>query len=72
MTKKDVQIRPADCEPGDIGDALDREIDLLWALIAGLQTIHSEHPDPYTHGTLVLANAILDRLNEIRRDVDRL
>jgi hypothetical protein len=44
----------------DIADALDRQIDLMWALIASLQTIQSEHPDPYTKSAPVLADAILD------------
>ena len=56
----------------DIADALDRQIDLMWALIAGLQTIQSEHPDPYTKSAPVLADAILDGLSAIRRDMDRL
>jgi hypothetical protein len=39
--------------------------DLMWALIASLQTIQSEHAP-------VLADAILDGLSAIRRDMDRL
>jgi len=49
-------------EIDDIADALDRQIDLMWALIASLQTIQSESAP-------VLADAILDGLS---RDVDRL
>jgi hypothetical protein len=41
-------IRDSPIQLDDIADALDRQIDLMWALIAGLQTIQSEHPDPYT------------------------
>jgi len=52
-------------EIDDIADALDRQIDLMWALIASLQTIQSESAP-------VLADAILDGLSAIRRDVDRL
>jgi hypothetical protein len=47
------------------GAALDRQIDLMWALIASLQTIQSECAP-------VLADAILDGLSAIRRDMDRL
>jgi len=54
----------------DIADALDHQIDLMWAY--GLQTIQSEHPDPYTKCAPVLADAILDGLSAIRRDMDRL
>jgi hypothetical protein len=53
----------------DIADALDYQIDLMWALI---QTIQSEHADPYTKSAPVLADAILDGLSAIRRDMDRL
>ena len=56
----------------DIADALDRQIDLMWALIASLQTIQSEHPDPCTKSAPVLADAILDGLSAIRRYMDRL
>ena len=71
-----VPIQEQSGQPGteidDIADALDRQIDLMWALIAGLQTIQSEHPDPYTKSAPVLADAILDGLSAIRRDMDRL
>jgi hypothetical protein len=76
MTKKVVQMQPADSEPGsavDIADALDAEIDTMWGLVAALQTIFGEHEgDPYIKGALRLANSHLDALAAIRRDVDRL
>jgi hypothetical protein len=56
----------------DIADALNRQIDLMWVLIASLQTIQSEHPDPYTKSAPVLANAIRNGLSAIRRDLDSL
>jgi hypothetical protein len=57
----------------DVIDALDAEIDTIWALIATLQTIFTEHDgDPHIKGALRLANSHLDALAAIRRDVDRL
>ena len=49
MTVVPIQDDPdSSVQLDDIADALDRQIDLMWALIPGLQTIQSEHPDPYT------------------------
>ena len=57
----------------DVIDALDAEIDTVWALIAALQTIFTEHDgDPHITGALRLANSHLDALAAIRRDVERL
>jgi hypothetical protein len=57
----------------DVVDALDAEIDTVWALIAALQTIFTEHDgDPHIKGALRLANNHLDALAAIRRDVDSL
>ena len=57
----------------DVIDALDAEIDTVWALIAALQTIFTEHDgDPHIKGALRLANSHLDALAAIRRDLDRL
>jgi hypothetical protein len=76
MTKKVVEIRPPDGQPGsavDIADALDAEIDTMWGLVAALQTIFGEHQgDPYIKGALRLANTHLDALAAIRRDLDSL
>jgi hypothetical protein len=45
MTVVPIQNNPDSLvELDDIADALDRQIDLMWALIAGFQTIQSEHP----------------------------
>jgi len=57
----------------DIADALDGEIDTMWGLVACLQTIYTEHRgDPFIRGALRLANAHIDGLSAIRRDLDRL
>jgi len=56
----------------DIADALDAEIDSMSGIIAVLQTIFTEHYNPYIRGALRLANCHLDALATIRRDVDRL
>jgi len=70
MTVVPIQDAPgSSVQLDDIADALDYQIDLMWALI---QTIQSEHPDPYTKSAPVLADAILDGLSAIRRDMDRL
>ena len=63
MTVVPIQDDPdSSVQLDDIADALDRQIDLMWALIASLQTIQSESAP-------VLADVILDGLS---RDVDRL
>ena len=62
-----------DPDSDDTVDALDAEIDTVWALIATLQTALTEHAgDPYIKGALHLANNHLDVMAAIRRDVDRL
>ena len=56
----------------DVADAIDREIETVWGVIAALQCILAEHGDePYINGALRLANTHLDALSAIRRDVDR-
>jgi hypothetical protein len=60
-------------ENSRITDALDREIETVWGVIAALQWILTEHGDePYINGALRLANNHLDALAAIRRDRDRL
>ena len=62
-----------DSEKFEIADALDREIETVWGVIAALQWILTEHGgEPYINGALRLANNHLDALSAIRRDVDRL
>ena len=65
MTVVPIQDAPgSSVQLDDIADALDYQIDLMWALI---QTIQSD-----TKSAPVLADAILDGLSAIRRDMDRL
>ena len=60
-------------EKFEIADALDREIETVWGVIAALQWILTEHGgEPYINGALRLANNHLDALTAIRRDVDKL
>ena len=60
-------------EKFEIADALDREIETVWGVIAALQWILTEHGgEPYINGALRLANNHLDALSAIRRDMDRL
>ena len=60
-------------EKFEIADALDREIETVWGVIAALQWILTEHSgEPYINGALRLANNHLDALSAIRRDMDRL
>ena len=62
-----------DPDSDDTVDAVDAEIDTVWALIAALQTALTEHAgDPYIKSALHLANNHLDALAAIRLDVDRL
>jgi len=62
-----------DSEKFEIADALDREIETVWGVIAALQWILTEHGgEPYINGALRLANNHLDALSAIRRDMDRL
>ena len=59
-------------EKFEIADALDREIETVWGVIAALQWMLAEHGgEPYINGALRLANNHLDALSAIRRDVDR-
>ena len=62
-----------DSEKFEIADALDREIETVWGVIAALQWMLAEHSgEPYINGALGLANNHLDALSAIRSDVDRL
>jgi hypothetical protein len=51
-------------------DALDREIDAVWGLIAIIEVIHRETGgDHYASGALSVAHNHLDALNVIRRNL---
>ena len=57
-------------EKFEIADALDREIETVWGVIAALQWILTDHGgEPYINGALRLANNHLDALAAIRRDL---
>jgi hypothetical protein len=57
-----------DCSTAvDTIDALDREIDSVWGLIAIVETILRENDDHYARGALTLAHRHLDGLSDIRR-----
>jgi hypothetical protein len=56
----------------DIVDALDREIDLTWALIGLVEKVCPETGcDPYHRGLLALANRLVDGLSAVRQTADR-
>jgi hypothetical protein len=48
-------------------DALDREIDAVWGLIAVIETILRENHDHYVRGALALSHRHLEALSDIRR-----
>jgi hypothetical protein len=53
----------------DVADAIEREIKIVWGVIAALQWILTEHGgEPHINGALRLANNHLDALSAIRRD----
>jgi hypothetical protein len=55
-----------------IVDALDREIDLTWALIGLVETVCRETcgDDRYGRGLLALANRLVDGLSAVRQIAD--
>ena len=55
----------------DISDALDREIDLTWALIGLVETVNRESGcEPYGRGLLALAHRLVDGLSAARQTAD--
>jgi hypothetical protein len=55
----------------DIVDALDREIDLTWALIGLVETVNRESGcEPYGRGLLALAHRLVDGLSAVRQTAD--
>jgi hypothetical protein len=54
----------------DIVDALDREIDLTWALIGLVETVNRENGCAYGRGLLALANRLVDGLSAVRQKAD--
>jgi hypothetical protein len=70
MTTKVVRIR--ETNNSDLADALDREYDAVWGLIAALETLCRESGfDPYAKGALRIANDHVDRLSAIRQNLDK-
>ena len=56
----------------DIADAIAKEIDMTWAIIAVIEILLRESGDhKYAQGGLRLAHAHLDGLCAIQRDIDR-
>jgi hypothetical protein len=68
MSEKIVSIYENDIRSAtvDAVDALDREIDAVWGLIAVIETILRENDDRYVRGALALAHRHLDSLSDIR------
>ena len=59
--------RSATVDAIDAVDALDRELDLMWGLIAVIEIILREKDDQYVRSALALAHRHLDGLSEMRR-----
>ena len=56
----------------DIADAIAKEIDMTWVIIAVIEILLRESgDDKYAQGGLRLAHAHLDGLSAIQRDLDR-
>ena len=66
MSEKIVFINEDSSTTADAVDALDREIDSVWGLIAIIETILRENDDHYARGALTLAHRHLDGLSDIR------
>jgi hypothetical protein len=72
MSEKIVFIHEDSSTTVDAVDALDREIDSVWGLIAIIETIVRENDDHYVRGALALAHRHLDGLSDIRRTLGEL
>jgi len=69
MTTKVVHI--FETNTADLGDTLDGQIDVVWGLIAALETLCRESGyDAYAKGALAIANRHVDALSTIRRDLE--
>jgi len=56
----------------DLGDTLDGQIDIVWGLIAALETLCLESGyDAYAKGALAIANRHVDALSAIRQNLDQ-
>ena len=72
MSEKILFVHEDSSTTVDSVDALDREIDLVWGLIAIIETILRENDDHYARGALTLAHRHLDGLSDIRRTLGAL
>jgi hypothetical protein len=72
MSEKVVFLQEDRSTTVDAVDALDREIDSVWGLIATIETILRENDDHYARGALALAHRHLDGLSDIRRTLGAL
>lgn len=72
MSEKIVFIHEDSSIAADTVDALDREIDSVWGLIAIIETVLRENDDHYTRGALTVAHRHLDGLSDIRRTLGAL
>jgi hypothetical protein len=72
MSERIVFLREDSSTTVDTVDALGREIDSVWGLIAIIETILRENDDHYVRGALTLAHRHLDGLSDIRRTLSEL
>ena len=69
MTTKVVPIFDTN-NSSDLGDTLDGQIDVVWGLIAALETLCRESGyDAYGKGALAIANRHVDALSAIRQNL---
>jgi hypothetical protein len=55
----------------DLGDILDGQINVVWGLIAALETLCRESGyDAYAKGALAIANRHVDALSAIRQNLN--
>jgi hypothetical protein len=72
MTTKVVRIFDTS-NSADLGDTLDGQIDVVWGLIAALETLCRESGyDAYAKGALAIANRHVDALSGIRQNIYQL
>jgi hypothetical protein len=70
MTTKVVRIFETN-NSMDLGDTIDGQIDVVWGLIAALETLCRESGyDAYAKGALAIANRHVDALSAIRQNLN--
>jgi hypothetical protein len=71
MTTKVVRIFETN-NSMDLGDTIDGQIDVVWGLIAALETLCRESGyDAYAKGALAIANRHVDALSAIRQNLNQ-